>query len=247
MNRIARRALLVVAAVAAVLSATGCAAERLDPNDSAQLSPAFNGDDVVWEDSRNDESTGTDLYRWNVSTATESPVVVKPGEQDQPAISDQYVVWIDQDRLMAKPLSGGSSFNVVNGAATQTDPYVCGSLVVWSDTGNNSDVYAKQLPSGPVIPVATSGAVEAYPACDGGRVVYMYAPLGVQADVRLYNIGTGQTTPVANQPSNEWRPARVLSTGIWGIVVARSRHQICGVPLLMSCQATVEPEITGAV
>src|SRR6266540_6191392 len=76
MNRIARRALLVVAAVAAVLSATGCAAERLDPNDSAQLSPAFNGDDVVWEDSRNDESTGTDLYRWNVSTATESPVVV---------------------------------------------------------------------------------------------------------------------------------------------------------------------------
>jgi hypothetical protein len=41
----------------------------------------------------------------------------------------------------------------------------------------------------------------------------------------------------------------LLSTGIpvWGIVVATSRHQICVGPLRSSSQATVEPEITGAV
>jgi hypothetical protein len=211
-----RKALLVTAAAAMVLSATGCAAERIDPNASDQLAPSFNGDDVVWEDSRNDETQGTDIYRFTYSTGTESLVAGGAGEQDQPAISDQYVVWIDQGRLMAKPLSGGSSFNVVNGGATQTDPYVCGSLVVWSDTGNNSDVYAKQLPSGPVIPVATSGAVEAYPACDAGRIVYMYSPLSTgSADIRLYDVASGQTGVVSSQFWNEWRPSISGNRVVW--------------------------------
>jgi len=116
---------------------------------------------------------------------------------------------------MARALSGGSSFRVANGSPTQTDPAVCGSLAVWTDTGNNSDVYAKQLPGGSVIPVATSPAVEAYPACDAGRVVYMYAPLGGAADIRMYNIGTGQTTTVADQPWNEWRPAISGNRVVW--------------------------------
>ncbi len=106
-------------------------------------------------------------------------------------------------------------FSVTTGPATQTDPAVCGSVVVWSDTGNNSDVYAKDLAGGSEIAVATSEAVEAYPACDAGRVVYMYAPIGGQADIRLYDIGTGQTTVVANQPWNEWRPAISGSRVVW--------------------------------
>jgi beta propeller repeat protein len=215
MNPTARKLLLVLTAAAAVLSATGCAAERLSPNEFDQVSPSFNGDDVVWEDSRNNETSGTDIFRFNYGTATESLVAGGAGEQDQPAISDQYVVWIDQGRLMAKALSGGSPFPVASGSPTHTDPAVCGSLVVWSDAGNNSDVYAKQLPGGAVIPVATSPGVEAYPDCDGQRVVYMYAPLNGPSDIRLYNIGTRQTTTVANQPYNEWRPAISGSRVVW--------------------------------
>ena len=62
MNSIARKALLVVAAAAATASATGCAANRFDPNDNDQLSPAISGSRVVWEDSRNSETNGTDVY-----------------------------------------------------------------------------------------------------------------------------------------------------------------------------------------
>jgi beta propeller repeat protein len=152
------------------------------------------------------------------STSTGGPdikVAGGPGEQDQPAISDQYVVWIDEGQLMAKALSGGDPFPVANGSPTKTDPAVCGSLVVWTDTGNNSDVHARQLPTGQEIQVATSSAAEAYPACDGGRVVYMYAPLGQQADIRMYNIGTGQTTTVADQPYNEWRPSISGNRVVW--------------------------------
>jgi beta propeller repeat protein len=215
MNRRARKALLVVTAAGAVLSATGCAAERLSPNEFDQVSPSFNGDDVVWEDSRNDETGGTDIFRFNYSTATESLVAGGAGEQDNPAISDQYIIWLDNGRLKAQSLLGGAPFNVVNGAATQTDPAICGSLVVWSDTGNNSDIYAKNLPSGPVVPVATSSAVEAYPACDAGRVVYTWAPPTSDSDIRLYNMSSGQTSVVADQFWNEWRPSISGNRVVW--------------------------------
>jgi beta propeller repeat protein len=215
MNRRARKALLVVTAAAAGLSATGCAAERISPNDFDQVSPSFNGNDVVWEDSRNDETSATDIYRFNYGTATESLVAGGAGEQDQPAISSEYIVWIDGGRLKAQSLSGGAPVNVANGAATQVDPAICGSLVVWSDTGNNSDIYAKNLPSGPVVPVATSSAVEAYPACDAGRVVYSYAPLGTDSDIRLYAMGSGQTQFVSNELWNEWRPSISGNRVVW--------------------------------
>ena len=215
MKPIGRKPLLAVTAAAAALSATGCAANRVDPNDFDQVAPAINAPRVVWEDSRNSETNGTDVYMWDTDTAKESLLAGGAGEQDQPAVSDRYAVWIDNGRLRAKDLSSGQVFSVTNGAATQADPALCGSVVVWSDTANNSDVYAKDLAGGSTIAVATSAAVEAYPACDAGRVVYMYAPIGGQADIRLYNIGTGQTRVVSNQPWNEWRPAISGNRVVW--------------------------------
>lgn len=215
MNPMRRKALVLLAAGAAVLSATGCAAQAIDPEVDAQLSPAYNGGDTAWEDSRNEQTDGTDVYMYSADFGTVSKLAGGLGDQDQPAISDQYVVWIDQGRLMAKALSGGQPFSVTNGSPTQEDPAVCGSLVVWSDTGNNSDVYAKQLPNGPVIPVATSPGVEAYPACDAGRIVYMYAPLGGAGDIRIYDVASGQTGVVSDQPWNEWRPAISGNLVVW--------------------------------
>jgi beta propeller repeat protein len=219
MHPAARKVLLLVGAAAATIPLTGCAKQLL-PSDFDQTAPSVNGENVVWEDSRNaDAGDGTDVYLFNIGTLMESKVAGGAGEQDQPAISDQYVVWIDgQKGLMARTLPISDSnppFPVVIGPATQADPAVCGSLVVWSDTRNNSDVYAKQLPSGPVVSVATSSAVEAYPACDAGRVVYTYAPVGGQSDIRLYDMTSQQTTDVAHELWNEWRPAISGNRVVW--------------------------------
>jgi beta propeller repeat protein len=220
MQPVARKILLLVAAMATIVPLTGCAGQLL-PSEFDQTAPQVNGENVVWEDTRDADSKGfgTDIYMYNIGTLLETPVATGTAEQQQPAISDKYVAWIENGRLMAKSLSGGAAFNVVNGSATQTDPAVCGSVVTWSDTGNNSDVYARDLSGslggGAVIHVATTSAVEAYPACDNGRVVYMYSPVGGQADVRLYDMASGQTSIVANQLWNEWRPAISGNRVVW--------------------------------
>ena len=77
------------------------------PSDFDQTAPAINGVNVVWEDSRNAETAGTDVYMYNTGTSTESLVAGGNGEQDQPAISDRYIVWIDDGRLRAKNRSSG--------------------------------------------------------------------------------------------------------------------------------------------
>jgi beta propeller repeat protein len=217
MKPIARRALLLVTAAAAALSATGCNPFALSPSAAVETSPAIAGTRIVWEDSRNDPPDGTDVFMFDTGTITQSLVAGGAGDQGEPAVSDRYVVWSDGGRLEAKDLSSGQVFSVTNGPADQGDPALCGSVVVWSDGSNNSDVYARDLadPQSREIPVATSSATEAYPACDAGRVVYMYAPAGQFSSIRLYDIASGQTKEVSNQAWNDWRPVISGDRVVW--------------------------------
>src|SRR6266540_4251261 len=166
MRAIARKSLILAAGVALLLPAAGCGPSAIEPSAFDQVAPQISGKTIAWEDSRNDASAGTDVYSYNTATATESLVAGGSGEQDQPGVSDRYFVWIDDGKLRAKDRSSGNMFRVTSGPATQADPALCGSVVVWTDTSNNSDVYAKDLAGGATVPVATSAATEAYPACD---------------------------------------------------------------------------------
>ena len=65
MNPIARRTLLLAAAAATTLAFSGCVGRPL-PSEFDQVAPAINGDNVVWEDSRNAETQGTDICAFNI-------------------------------------------------------------------------------------------------------------------------------------------------------------------------------------
>jgi TolB protein len=225
MHAIGRRRLLIVTGVATALLAAACGGGgggqpppvQIKPSEDSQVSPAIHGSSVVWEDSRNDETDGTDVVMYDAGTGTETLVAGGRFDQAEPAVSDRYVVWIDRGRLRAMDRSNGSMFWVATGT-TQTDPALCGSVVTWTDSRNSTpDVYARDLAGGSEIALASTSAVEAYPACDNRRVVYMEAPSnpGQSSSIRLYNLDTGQRSLVSDTQWNEWRPAISGDRVVW--------------------------------
>ena len=216
MHTIPYKSFLSVFAAAAALVASGCTSVPISGSQYNQGSPAIFEFSVVWEDSRNAETDGTDIYMRDIGAPTEKLVAGGRGDQEQPAVSGRYVVWLDAGKLRAFDRTSGAVFNVTSGPATQTDPALCGSVVTWTDSrGSSPDVYARDLAGGAELAVAASSTVEAYPACDAGRIVYMYAPTGEWASIRLFDLSTRRTTVVSEQSWNEWRPAISEDRVVW--------------------------------
>jgi beta propeller repeat protein len=185
-------------------------------SDSDQQVPAINGTMVVWEDYRN--GSDADVYARDMTSSPgpETLIAGGPGDQVQPAVSHQYIVWVDNGAIRAQSRSGGNAFNVATGTGDRFDPAVCGSLVVWTDTRNgNPDIYGRDLTGGQEFPIATSPAAEAYPDCDGNRVVYMSTGTVTGADISIFDRTTGATTIVSAQPWNEWQPAISGDRVVW--------------------------------
>jgi TolB protein len=188
-------------------------------SDSDQVAPAINGTMVAWEDYRNaDAGDGSDVYARNM-TSTPGPetlIAGGPGDQVQPAVSDQFIVWVDNSAIRARPRSGGNVINVATGNGDKFDPAVCGSLVVWTDMRNgNADIFGRNLAGGQEFPIAASPATEAYPDCDGNRVVYMSTGATTFGDISMFDRMTGATTVVSAQPWIEWQPAISGNRVVW--------------------------------
>jgi beta propeller repeat protein len=205
-----RRWLLLLVAVPLLSSCGGAGVVTVVGNEFDQQTPAVHGTMVAWEDSRNEEAgNGTDVYARDMtsSPAPETLVASGHGDQEQPAVSSQYIVWVDNGSIRARPRTGGNTVNVATGN-DKFDPTVCGSLVVWTDMRNgNPDIFGRDLAGGQEFPVAASPATEAYPDCDGSRVVYMSTGATTGVDISMFDRTTGATTTVSAQGWNEWQPA----------------------------------------
>src|SRR6266700_6843265 len=179
------------------------------------VAPAINGTLVAWEDYRNGTA---DIYDRNMTSPPGSETLVADGGTDQtdPAVSNQYVVWVDNGSAIdAMPSAGGSVINVVSGHPV-FDPAVCGSLVVWTDLrSGTANIYGEDLAGGSEFPIATGSATAAYPACDGSRVVYMCTGATTAADICMFDRTTGATTVISAQPWNEWQPAISGTRVVW--------------------------------
>jgi hypothetical protein len=96
-------------------------------------------------------------------------------------------------------------------------------MVEWEDyrNGNDADVYnnaavcGRDLAGGQEFPIATSPVAEAYPDCDGNRVVYMSTRATTRADISMLDRTTGATTTVSAQPWNEWQPPISGNRVVW--------------------------------
>jgi TolB protein len=210
---------LVLLPLALLLSSCGGSGiVAVTTNDADQLVPAVNGTLVAWEDYRNADTDGSDVYARDMTSSPgpETLIAGGTGDQGQPAVSDQYIVWVDNGAIRAQSRSGGNIINVATGNGDKFDPAVCGSLVVWTDMRNgNADIFGRDLAGGNEFPIATSLATEAYPDCDGSRVVYMSTGATTFGDISMFDRTTGATTVVSAQPWIEWQPAISGNRVVW--------------------------------
>jgi len=249
--RLARapRWLLLLFFVPLLASCGGTSIVAVTTNDSDQLVPAVNKTLVAWEDYRNvDAGAGSDVYARDM-TSTPGPetlIAGGTGDQGQPAVSDQYIVWVDSGAIRALPRSGGNVINVATGNGDKFDPAVCGSLVVWTDMRNgNPDIFGRDLAGGNEFPIATSPAPEAYPDCDGNRVVYMSTGATTFADISMFDRTTGATTVISAQPWNEWQPAISGNRVVWQASTLNGTR-IFGVDLSTGAPLVVSPYTASA-
>jgi hypothetical protein len=118
----------------------------------------------------------------------------------------------------------------------------------------NPDVHGRDLAGGQELPIAATPATEAYPDCDGSRVVYMRN--GASSDIYIFDRTTGATTPVSTQPWHEWQPAISGSRVVWQALASEAtRIDILGVDLNTDTPVTVTtavgdqtiPDISGTL
>lgn len=120
--------------------------------------PAVSGDIVVWVDYRNaggSDPYNSDIYGYNLSTSTEFPICTNIGEQWNPAICGQYVLWQDwrsdpgnysNSDIYGYDLTTQTEFSICLASGNQQRPEIDGKLVVWHDERRGSsspDVYGR--------------------------------------------------------------------------------------------------------
>lgn len=182
---------------------------------------AISGSLVAWEDERNaDAGDGTDVFFRDTAGGAETKVAGGLGDQVQPTVSAGYVVWVDGSDIKAYDRARARTSTVTSAGGDQFDPALCGSVVVWTDLRNgNPDIFGKDLSGtiarGAEIPIAVTAADEAYPDCDGSRVVFMRTIAATGSDIYHYNLNTAATSVVSAQRWNEWRPAVSGDRVVW--------------------------------
>lgn len=118
---------------------------------SSQTRPQLFGDRddwvLVWEDNR---GGALDVYGYRKG-GSEFPIAVAAGEQSEPAIHGDLVVWQDSRAgtgydIYGYSLSRGVEFPICTAGGDQTNPRVYGDRVVWSDRrGSAWDIFTASV------------------------------------------------------------------------------------------------------
>lgn len=199
-------AVLAAAAFAAACTdgPTGPEAEvpsrSLGPGHFADVS----GDRVVWQ-----RRTGGPLLGRDLSTGEERMIAPVPdgGQVDRAAISGQRVAWMLRISAEPKPPPSrivigrfsGDDTTVISGPDVRDAfPDVSDRYVVWERrVDGDPDVFAYDMRTGEVMPVARGAAAELQPAVDDGRVVFTHWRVdstgAARTEIRLHELATGET------------------------------------------------------
>jgi hypothetical protein len=147
-------------------------------------------------------------------TTTESPLVVEPGDQFDPAISGRYVSFTDTSNgsgdVWYADTSDGSLHPVAVGPGAQHQADVSGSLIAYVDdsAGDGSqDVFLYNIVTGTTEQI-TKGQDAENPVVSDRLVAYQRFDNGLQRNVWVHDLATGVSQPIdGSGPQFQWGAA----------------------------------------
>ena len=152
---------------------------------------------------------------------SEFAVCTAPGYQYQPAVSGQFVVWVDsrndtsgndETHIYAYDLSAGQEFPLVAADGWQASPAISGDLLAWEDA--RGGIYGRNLPAGVEFLVSGTGR---NPALSGSILVSEdFRNRSVSgADVYGHDLSAAREFPICVAPDWQWDPAISGNTVVW--------------------------------
>ena len=177
---------------------------RVTDGNAIALWPEISGNRIVWEDSR----SGTpEIWLYDTTTRTETPITNGTGG-NVPAIDGDTVVWLDgragdDGGIYAMNLTTQETTRISSGPV-QGDPLIIspdlsGDTVIWADqSSGNYTVFVSQGGGAPVS-LASSSAMQGFPAISGDRAVWSEVGNGSSSLV-IHNLTSGEEQRIAGGP-----------------------------------------------
>ena len=195
-----------------------------------QMFPAIFGNIVVWQDSRNMETSGWDIYGYDLATGEAFPVCTAPGNQTDPAISGSVVVWTDEramdttgSDIWGLDLGRGEELAICVEAGSQSKSAIDGDLVVWEDWRNfdasGPDIYGRYLSVGRELKICAELGSQRHPSVSDSVVAWEDwrndPGDNSNSDVYCYDLADGVERAVSTSEGHQYCPAISGDTIVW--------------------------------
>jgi beta propeller repeat protein len=214
------------------LSTPAVPAHLISASPHAAEKPAISGRTVVWQYWSESGENKYSVWSYDLDTGVQAKVDPAAGNQQNPSISGDRVVWQDDrsghsEIWMARPNSAPVNLTS-DSPANATNPSTSGQYVAWLDYRNAAsvEVYGHDLlTGGPSLRITNDSVAQGRPTASGTRVVWADNSSG-NLDVYCYDFraqhtwplttnGAPQTSPLISGDKVAWQDARSGSNQIY--------------------------------
>jgi beta propeller repeat protein len=157
---------------------------------------------------------------WDVASSKETRITNYPGDQVEPDISGDRIVWKDYRdgvrRIYVYDLNTGTESTVAPNALQPRDVGISGDRIVYADRRNgDTDVYVFDVVAGVEIAAIVAEGRQWYPAISGDRVVWEDGRTFGTQDIYVYDLASGTEAPVTQDAPDQYDAAISGDRIVW--------------------------------